>query len=637
MEINCPNCNKALELPDNAVGVKVRCSFCRATFIGEEPAVSLSAPAGSGSKFCPNCGAHTVAGFKFCANCGQSLGASKPVKVASCTPSATVDCVVCGKHMRESSAVKCPRCGNNVCKTHYNKKLDVCSQCVPTVMGELADKAVAVGESGDWTQALAIAKQCDKTDGRVLYVFSQSYVARVPTLAYHSWEYNVQKHWEYMEASANAGYPPAQYQMGSFHCRNCDSALIWLEKAAEQEYVPAQMEIAKCAKDGYGLTVNGEKLKDLVLSFKWYKRAAENGDPEACFQVSQCCLSKAGTPYDPEMARQWLVRAAEKGHPKALCRLGDEYRTGSLCTRDLYKALDCYVKSAGLGCGEARKYMLRSVAASKYVAIDLRAGHNAERYPIVELNEYGDNVLWGDDFKTDFLLLRRVDAGVSMMGRRADCRVEISKAFYLGVFEVTQRQWELVVGNRPAFFKHNGYYMTRPVENIARKAILDMIDLLQKRTNLEFGLPTSAQWEFACRAGTVSPFNNGLRSIANNARVGMDRTCSGCEDLSYGTAKVGTYSPNAWGLYDMHGNVSELCSDEWGQWKVASDSVDPVDRGPNGYGCLRGGCWASDECYGESGWVSALSYSDLVADAKTGFRLMLAFEEWDSPRLADTK
>ncbi|MGN0832092.1 MAG: formylglycine-generating enzyme family protein [Kiritimatiellia bacterium] len=252
----------------------------------------------------------------------------------------------------------------------------------------------------------------------------------------------------------------------------------------------------------------------------------------------------------------------------------------------------------------------------KYMVVDLRKGVSAsaeDTYPVAYLPAMPLGLAIGDDrTKTDYLVLRRIPATTSdewlqlsggndyfMMGPTADdtlsgnkdnatYKVRISKAFYLGIYECTQRQFELVKGIRPSFFSNEVAYATRPVENL--KANIDVghrnsretdgtpfVKLLCTRTGLYFSLPTEAEWEYAARAGTTTVWNNGgsftdngygdenMKILGRYAYNGGNQADSGTglEDASKGTAAVGSYLPNAWGLYDMHGNVCEMCRDYW--------------------------------------------------------------------------
>lgn len=125
-------------------------------------------------------------------------------------------------------------------------------------------------------------------------------------------------------------------------------------------------------------------------------------------------------------------------------------------------------------------------------------------------------------------------------------------SFYLGKYEVTQAQWVKIMGKNPSNFKNNPLL---PVENVSWDDVQKFIKLLNKKTRLHYRLPTEAEWEYACRAGTQTAFFSGNeeKSLSEYAWFNIN---SGGE-----THQVGTRMPNQWGLYDMHGNVSEWIGD----------------------------------------------------------------------------
>jgi len=294
----------------------------------------------------------------------------------------------------------------------------------------------------------------------------------------------------------------------------------------------------------------------------------------------------------------------------------------------------------------------------KYIAIDLSGGAAATRYPIEYLDEIPGGS-WSDEYKTSKLVLRHIPAGSFIMGgRKTDYpgavntnlhMVTLTKDFYMGVFEVTQRQWELVMGNRPSAFTNESCYAMRPVEKVMhiqiRGAQKDLawpigvdvdddsfIGLVRRKSGLvNADLPTEAQWEYACRAGTTTALYNGFNITIKNdedpavSRIaryeynsgGSDSSWNYSSDLSKGTAQVGTYEPNAWGLYDMLGNVWEHCIDGWNSFQRGI--IDPVGDLDLSRRVNRGGGWKNTavRCL-ERGGDPIDSFNDRV-----GFRLCL--------------
>ena len=269
----------------------------------------------------------------------------------------------------------------------------------------------------------------------------------------------------------------------------------------------------------------------------------------------------------------------------------------------------------------------------KYIAIDLSGGTAATHYPIEYLDEIPGGG-WSDEYKTSKLVLRHIPAGSFIMGgRNTDYpgavntnlhMVTLTKDFYMGVFEVAQRQWELVMGNRPSAFSNETCYATRPVEQVSyidirggvkgitwpeSKDVDDgsFMGLLRKKSRLTgFDLPTEAQWEYACRAGTTTALNSGKNcshisncvEVAEVARYKFNSGWVNIEDASaidYNidtlqcTAMVGCYPQNVYGLYDMHGNVAELCLDIFAE--PESGSIDPCGASTGTRRVYKGGSW----------------------------------------------
>ena len=239
-----------------------------------------------------------------------------------------------------------------------------------------------------------------------------------------------------------------------------------------------------------------------------------------------------------------------------------------------------------------------------YCVIDLSDGPNTTAYPTFYLSSVPSGG-WTDEYKTTKLVLRRIEAGTFIMGNdQADeshC-VTLTKPFYMGVFEVTQRQWALVMGSwLSSSYGYGGAYPAygvsyndiRGSSSGARWPASSAVDAssflgrLRAKTGLDFDLPTEAQWEYACRAGTATTYYWG---------DAMDGAYAWYYNNSGRTTHpVGTRLPNDWGLYDMSGNVWEWCRDWYGTLDYGAD---PVGSASGSSRVWRGGSWRdySDYC-----------------------------------------
>ena len=185
-----------------------------------------------------------------------------------------------------------------------------------------------------------------------------------------------------------------------------------------------------------------------------------------------------------------------------------------------------------------------------------------------------------------------IPAGEFQMGKPesdSDVRhlVKIMQPFYLGVYEVTRQQYEQVMGTHPwqgrPFVKEGGDY---PAVYVTNGDAAELCRKLSEQKDVEYRLPTEAQWEYACRAGTttVYSFRNDQSKLGQHAWYAKNTFDAG-EKYAH---RVGEKLPNPWGLYDMHGNVSEWCQDwyaPYGSEKVVSD---PMGPGQGDFRVLRG-------------------------------------------------
>jgi uncharacterized protein (TIGR02996 family) len=174
-------------------------------------------------------------------------------------------------------------------------------------------------------------------------------------------------------------------------------------------------------------------------------------------------------------------------------------------------------------------------------------------------------------------------------------RVRLTKGLWLGVYPVTQDQWQAVMGNDPSESKGENL----PVENVSWGDCQEFCAALSQRESRRYALPTEAEWEYACRAGTTTPFHFGnvLNSTQANCHNGLPYGTEEKGPYQGQMTAVGSYRPNAWGVYDMHGNVWEWCQDYWDEQVChAREMEDPVNlvKDFDDRRVLRGGAWNYD-------------------------------------------
>ena len=189
-------------------------------------------------------------------------------------------------------------------------------------------------------------------------------------------------------------------------------------------------------------------------------------------------------------------------------------------------------------------------------------------------------------------------------------QVTLTKGFWLGKYEVTQTQWESVMGENPSRFKGGNC----PVENVSWEDCQRFISEINSQQNCGARLPTEAEWEYACRAGSTGPYGGN----GNLDDMGWYDSNSGRE-----THPVGQKQANAWGFYDMHGNVYEWCNDWYGSYDDAV--TDPTGSASGESRVLRGGSWhnLARYCHSASrvGFFPDYRFDDGRFFGDLGFRL----------------
>jgi formylglycine-generating enzyme required for sulfatase activity len=201
------------------------------------------------------------------------------------------------------------------------------------------------------------------------------------------------------------------------------------------------------------------------------------------------------------------------------------------------------------------------------------------------------------------MTFNRIPAGTFMMGssesepeRYSDetqHQVTLTKSYYMQTTEVTQGQWKAVMGSNPSLFFGCGDDC--PVEEVSWNDIQSFITELNKLGQGTYRLPTEAEWEYAARAGTTTPFNTGNCLSTDQANYDGNYPYTGCPSGVYRekTLPVASFAPNAWGLYDMHGNVHEWVQDWYGTYP-SGPVIDPSGPSTGSQRVLRGGCWIQD-------------------------------------------
>jgi formylglycine-generating enzyme required for sulfatase activity len=197
--------------------------------------------------------------------------------------------------------------------------------------------------------------------------------------------------------------------------------------------------------------------------------------------------------------------------------------------------------------------------------------------------------------------------------------VAISRDFWIGKYEVTQGEFSAIMGRDPSHFPGDS---NRPVEKITFFDASNYCAVLTRReqelghlpAGYEYRLPSEAEWEYACRAGSTNLF-----SFGDDAGIADEYAWTG-ENCDATTHPVGLKRPNPWGLYDMHGNVWEWCSD-WFAPYPAAPLTDPVGAVSNKYKVFKGGGWNQEAQYARSSSRFMMSPSNGIHFV--GFRIVL--------------
>ncbi len=189
--------------------------------------------------------------------------------------------------------------------------------------------------------------------------------------------------------------------------------------------------------------------------------------------------------------------------------------------------------------------------------------------------------------------------------------VTLTKGFYMQTTEVSQRQWEKIMKYNPSEFKNCGPKC--PVERVSWYDVDSFIKKLSKIDNRNYRLPTEAEWEYVCRAGSEEEYHFGNNLYNDQANFGNNNK---------GTVKVKSFDPNSWGFYNMHGNVNEWCQDWYGAYKLGH-VIDPIGASiTSNRKVTRGGAWNDKKVYCRSSNRSRVKPTVDSAN-NIGFRLVI--------------
>ena len=190
---------------------------------------------------------------------------------------------------------------------------------------------------------------------------------------------------------------------------------------------------------------------------------------------------------------------------------------------------------------------------------------------------------------------RLIDAGTFEMGERGGSfesskprDVVLSKPFYLAETQVTRGNWHAVMGTTPWVDDDpDPSKWDHPITHVSYHDAVDYCNRESQAGTVIYRLPTEAEWEYACKAGTLTNYSFGddVQQLGDYAWF--------LSNSGEQTQPVGQKKPNPWGLYDMHGLVTEWCSDDW-RWDVVGELIDPLIRNCDLRKVVRGGSWASE-------------------------------------------
>ena len=366
------------------------------------------------------------------------------------------------------------------------------------------------------------------------------------------------------------------------------------------------------------------------------------------------------TPPAPDPAVLAETKKKQKEAEEAAAKLADDQRTLDAQKADLAKAVTQYQqnmaateKAKQAAAAKEKADAAAKVETERLAALEKKREDEARQKEIARLQGLKDEAerlarekaaqVPAKEMSLDLgggvtMELVRIKAGSFTMGspeselerfaNEKQHRVTISNDFYMGKYAVTQEQYEAVMGTNPSYFtKEKGGGLKHPVEQVSWNDAMDFCKKVSARSGKTIVLPTEAQWEFACRAGTTTPFNFEGQISAEKVNYNATYTYDGSAKGLYRekTTPVGTFAPNKWGLYDMHGNVYQWCWDVYMNGYETLVEKDPFNAGkPDEARVLRGGSWIFFPRFCRSAFRLSLTPDDRLN--YVGFRIVIPLD-----------
>ena len=411
--------------------------------------------------------------------------------------------------------------------------------------------------------------------------------------------------------TTSAGY---QYGLGLELLENKDpAAAAHFERAAAKGHAMAASQLGRMYDEG------GASSADPTTAARWYRQALDaKGGPgplddntrvAAGASLGRILMATSSSEPDLREAVRWLRTAADLGDVRAQLALAQAMATGRGTPRDIEGAFKYFVSAAGNGapadatlkavreiCGNNRDRLIALVENETDSKVVTTAFKYAENFPGDPAGPAPGDAISGRNVSLSLgngvpaIDMIWIAPGTFSMGsadgesdERPVRTVRLSNGFWLGKTEVTQAQWEALMGKNPSNFKGPD----RPVENVSWDDAVGYCRKLTEREHsagrlpagYEYALPTEAQWEYACRAGTTGDYSGELEAMGWYG-----------QNSGSATHPVGKKQPNAWGLYDMHGNVWEWCRDWKGDYPGGL-TTDPTGPSSGSSRVFRGGSW----------------------------------------------